>query len=143
VVHLSDFDTWRQVVDWALPLYQPVVVKDSFAGFAPFIIRDQVKTVGSLQRTMPYSVLHPVEFNQTIHIQVPEGSGFDNEFSRVKDSAFYFTKKVSFEKDELLIEYHYKSLSDHVKAKDIKKHARHVQEGSAGSGRILYEWPGI
>ncbi len=107
------------------------------AGFEPFLIQDHVKQVSTLQRTMPYAVLHPVEFNQTTRILVPAASSFENEFVEVRDSAFHFTKTVDFSRRQLVISYHYKSLQDHVEASEIAVHAQHVKEVLEQSGYYM------
>ncbi len=96
------------------------------ASFYPFLILDQVKDVTSLIRTMPYAVAHPVRYQQTTRILLPEGSTFENEFSEVKDKAFYFSKKVNYSRDVLTLEYIYESLNDFVKPEDIQAYSKNI-----------------
>jgi len=97
-----------------------------FVNFDPFLIIDQVKDVKTPIRTMPYSVAHPIRFQHTTRILLPEGSAFEEEFIEVEDNAFYFTKKVNFSKDVLTLEYVYESLSDHVKPENIQAYSDNI-----------------
>lgn len=97
-----------------------------FVNFEPFLIIDQVKDVKSPIRTMPYSVIHPVRYQHTTRILLPEGSSFEGEFIEVEDKAFHFSKKVNFSKDVLTLEYVYESLSDHVKPEDIQAYSNNI-----------------
>ena len=98
------------------------------AWFQPFLIFDHVKPVEYRQRTMPYAVEHPVEYHQRTRIRLPRESHLEDEFEEVRDEAFIFSKKVGVRDGELVIDYHYRSLKDHVPAKDIRRHAANVNK---------------
>ncbi|WP_457673752.1 DUF3857 domain-containing transglutaminase family protein [Thiolapillus sp.] len=98
------------------------------ARFQPFLIYDHVKPVEYRQRTMPYAVEHPVEYHQRTRIRLPPGSSLDDGFEEVKDGAFIFSKKVRMKGGELVIDYHYRSLKDHVPAEDIRRYAANVDK---------------
>ena len=99
-----------------------------FVNFEPYLIDDHIKTVEAPIRTMPYAVTHPVRYQHTTRILLPEGSYFDNELITVEDSAFRFTKKVDFSDDVLVLDYVYQSLSDHVKPQHIQSHKNNIRE---------------
>jgi len=98
-----------------------------FVDFEPFLINDHVKHVEAPIRTMPYAVTHPVRYQHTTRILVPEDSGFDKEFIEVEDKAFRFTKKVDFSDNVLVVDYVYESLSDHVKPEDIQSYSNNIR----------------
>ena len=95
--------------------------------FRPYLIDDHVKEVSAPIRTMPYAVTHPVRYQQTTRILLPEGSSFDKEFIEVKDKAFRFTRKVDFSDNVLVLDYIYESLSDHVNPEDIQSYSKNVR----------------
>ena len=96
--------------------------------FEPTLIDDHLPAMDSPKRGEPYAVTHPVSYRHNTRIRVPEGSDFQPERYEVNDSAFRFTKTVDFDGSELLIDYHYQSLSDHVMPKDIPEHAEHLKQ---------------
>ncbi|MCK4834495.1 MAG: transglutaminase family protein, partial [Gammaproteobacteria bacterium] len=98
------------------------------ANFEPYLIDDKVKGVEAPIRTMPYAVTHPVRFQHTTRIMMPEGSSFDNELAEIEDKAFRFSRKVNFSNDVLLIDYVYESLNDHVMPEDIKAYSDKIRE---------------
>ena len=97
------------------------------ADFRPYLIDDHVEEVSAPIRTMPYAVAHPVRYQQTTRILLPEGSSFEKEFSEVKDKAFRFTRKVDFSDNVLVLDYVYESLSDHVNPGDIQAYSKNVR----------------
>ncbi len=99
-----------------------------FVNFEPYLIADHIKTVEAPIRTMPYAVTHPVRYQHTSRILLPEGSYFDNELISVEDSAFRYTKKVDFADDVLVLDYVYESLSDHVKPENIQSHKKNIRK---------------
>jgi transglutaminase-like putative cysteine protease len=96
--------------------------------FEPFLIDDQVSAMDSPKRTAPYAVTHPVRYQHTTRVVAPEGSDFEDEFYEINDSAFRFVKSVEFKGGELVIDYIYESLRDHVMPVDIEQHAKHLRE---------------
>jgi transglutaminase-like putative cysteine protease len=97
------------------------------ADFQPYLIDDYVKEVSAPIRTMPYAVTHPVRFQQTTRILLPEGSSFEKEFNEVKDKAFHFTRRVDFSDNVLVLDYLYESLGDHVNPDDIQAYSKNVR----------------
>lgn len=97
------------------------------ASFQPFLIDDHIKAVTSPRRTMPYAVTHPVHYKQTTRILVPKYSRFEKEHAEIEDKAFRFTRTVDYYNNELVIEYVYESLADHVAAADIQTHAKQIR----------------
>jgi hypothetical protein len=77
---------------------------------------------------MPYAVTHPVRYRHTTRVLVPEGSEFENESHEINDSAFRFAKSVEFDGAELVIDYLYESLRDHVMPADIEQHAANLRD---------------
>jgi hypothetical protein len=77
---------------------------------------------------MPYAVSHPVRYRHTTRIELPEGSDFENEFFEVDDKTFYFSKRVDFAKDVLVVEYIYESRRDHVPPEDIQVYANNIRK---------------
>jgi transglutaminase-like putative cysteine protease len=96
--------------------------------FEPYLINDHISDVDSPKRTMPYAVTHPVRYRHTTRILVPEGSEFENESYEINDSAFRFVKSVEFDGAELVIDYLYESLRDHVIPADIEQHAVNLRD---------------
>ncbi len=96
--------------------------------FEPSLIDDHVTAVDSPKRTAPYAVTHPVRYHHTTHIKVPAGSEFDSEYYEIEDPAFRFTKSVEFDGNELVIDYLYESLRDHVMPAEIAQHAKHLRD---------------
>lgn len=96
-------------------------------GFEPYLINDYVKNVAEPIRTMPYSVTHPVHYQHTTRILVPEGSSFEKEYHEVVDKSFRFTKKVGFSDNVLVLDYVYESLNDHVMPEDILAHSKNIR----------------
>jgi transglutaminase-like putative cysteine protease len=99
-----------------------------FVNFEPYLIADHIKIVEAPIRTMPYAVTHPVRYQHTTRILLPEGSYFDNELITVEDSAFRFTRTVDFSDDVLILDYVYESISDHVKLEHIQSHKNNIRE---------------
>lgn len=99
-----------------------------FVNFEPYLIDDHVKTVEAPIRTMPYAVTHPVRYQHTTRILLPEGTHFDNELNTIEDKAFRFTKKVEFSDDVLTLDYVYESLSDHVEPQYIQSHKNNIRK---------------
>jgi len=97
-----------------------------YVNFEPYLINDHVTTVETPIRTMPYALTHPVRYQHNTRILLPEGSYFDNEFVTIEDKAFKFTRKVDFSDNELVLEYVYESLSDHVEPQYIKNHKENI-----------------
>ena len=95
--------------------------------FQPYLIDDYVKDVAAPIRTMPYAVAHPVRYQQTTRILLPEGSSFDREFDAVEDKAFRFTRRVDFSDNVLVLDYLYESLGDHVNPGDIQAYSKNVR----------------
>jgi len=95
--------------------------------FRPYLIDDYVKDVTAPIRTMPYAVAHPVRYQQTTRILLPEGSSFDREFDEVEDKAFRFTRKVDFSDNVLVLDYLYESFDDHVNPDDIQAYSKNVR----------------
>jgi hypothetical protein len=76
---------------------------------------------------MPYAVAHPVRYQQTTRILLPEGSSFDRESDEVEDKAFRFTRRVDFSDNVLVLDYIYESLDDHVNPDDIQAYSKNVR----------------
>jgi len=95
--------------------------------FQPYLINDYVKEVSAPIRTMPYAVTHPVRYQQTTRILLPEGSSFEKEFNEVEDKAFRFTRRVDFSDNVLVLDYLYESLGDHVNPGDIQAYSKNVR----------------
>jgi transglutaminase-like putative cysteine protease len=96
--------------------------------FQPTLIDDHVSSMDSPKRGEPYAVTHPVSYRHTTRIRVPEESDFDQERYEINDSAFRFIKSVDFDGRDLVIDYHYQSLSDHVMPVDVPDHAEHLNQ---------------
>jgi transglutaminase-like putative cysteine protease len=96
--------------------------------FEPYLIDDQVSRVDSPKRSAPYAVTHPVRYRHTTRVIVPAGSVFEREYNEINDSAFRFVRSVDFKDGELLIDYLYESLSDHVLPADIEVHAKNLRD---------------
>ncbi|MEJ2456235.1 MAG: DUF3857 domain-containing protein [Candidatus Thiodiazotropha sp.] len=96
--------------------------------FEPSLIDDHISAVDSPKRTAPYAVTHPVRYRHTTRVKVPLGSEFENEYYEIDDAAFRFTKSVEFDGSELVIDYLYESLRDHVTPADIAQHAKHLRD---------------
>ena len=96
--------------------------------FVPFLIADSLSSVKAPIRTMPYAIVHPVRFHQTTEILVHKNARFKNEYNVVKDKAFQFTRKVSFENNRLVIDYVYESLRDYVPPEDIAQYAKDLKK---------------
>lgn len=77
---------------------------------------------------MPYAVSHPVRYRHTTRIELPEGSDFENEFFEVDDKTFYFSKRVDFAEEVLVVEYIYESRRDHVPPEDIQAYANNIRK---------------
>lgn len=99
-----------------------------FVNFEPYLIDDHVKAVEAPIRTMPYAVTHPVRYQHTTRILLPDGANFDNELITIEDKAFRFTRKVDFSDDVLVMDYIYESLSDHIKPQHIQSHKNNIRE---------------
>jgi transglutaminase-like putative cysteine protease len=97
------------------------------ADFQPYLINDYIKEVSAPIRTMPYAVTHPVRYQQTTRILLPEGSSFEKEFDEIEDKAFRFTRRVDFSDNALVLDYLYESLADHVNPGDIKAYSKNVR----------------
>ncbi len=54
---------------------------------------------------MPYAVTHPVRYQQTTRILLPECSSFGNELNEVEDKAVRFTRKVDYSDNVLVLDY--------------------------------------
>ncbi|MEJ2691743.1 MAG: DUF3857 domain-containing protein [Candidatus Thiodiazotropha sp.] len=96
--------------------------------FEPFLIDDHVSVVESPKRSAPYAVTHPVRYRQRTRLLAPKESEFENEYYEIEDSAFRFVKSVEFKGGELIIDYLYESLSDHVLPADIETHAKNLRD---------------
>ncbi|HHJ17300.1 MAG TPA: DUF3857 domain-containing protein [Gammaproteobacteria bacterium] len=105
-----------------------------YADFEPFLIYDHVRNVESPIRTMPYAVSHPVRYQHTTRVLVPEDSSFDDEFIEVADPAFRFTKKVEYSDGVLVIDYVYESRKDHVAPEDIQAYAENIRAARGLAG---------
>jgi transglutaminase-like putative cysteine protease len=99
-----------------------------YIDFEPFLIDDNLKGVSAVIRSMPYAVKHPVRYHHTTHVLLPKNSRFEDEDVTVKDPAFRFTRKVRFAHDELVIDYEYESLRDHVGPEDIVTYAGNIKK---------------
>lgn len=99
-----------------------------YASFSPFLIHDHLSPVTSLKRTMPYAVSHPVLFTHTTRIKVEEGADFPDEHIAIKDKAFIFTKNVTFKANNLIIQYSYESIKDHVLPEDIQSYSENIDK---------------
>ncbi len=96
--------------------------------FEPTLIDDHLPSMDSPKRGEPYAVTHPVSYRHTTRIRAPEDSDFQPERYVINDTAFRFTKTVDFDGRDLLIDYLYESLSDHVKPNDIPDHTEHLKQ---------------
>ncbi len=94
--------------------------------FEPSLIDDHVNAMDSPKRTAPYAVTHPVSYRHITKIHTPEDSEFDNERVEIDDSAFRLVKSVDFDGRDLVIDYHYESLRDHVMPANVSDHAKHL-----------------
>lgn len=100
----------------------------TYVNFVPFLLSDHIKDVSSPIRTMPYAISHPVRYQQTTRILVPDNSAFENESVTLEDKAFSFSRNVMFENDLLTIDYIYESRADHVAPEDIALYSENVDK---------------
>ncbi|MGD8908434.1 MAG: DUF3857 domain-containing protein [Chromatiales bacterium] len=121
---LKVIESYRIPNAWA-PMAESsyVVIK-----FEPYLINDHISDVDTPKRTTPYAVAHPVRYRHTTRILVPEGSEFESESYEINDSAFRFMKSVEFNGAELVIDYLYESLRDHVMPADIEQHVINLRD---------------
>ncbi len=92
----------------------------------PFTILDNTDDVSpETLRTMPFSLVHPVEVKHTVRVKLPDGWQFESQRDTVDDAAFTFSREITQVGNELLVEYRYKSLAEHVEPQRFAEFAGH------------------
>lgn len=81
-----------------------------------YALDDYIRKPDTPMRQSPLAIAHPVNLRHAIEVRLPEAWDIEDESGEVRDSAFEFRFRRSYDrKDEVLkLEYVYRSLSDHV-----------------------------
>lgn len=83
-------------------------------------------------RSMPYRVNYPKDISQTIIIHLPERWTVEESKSSISSAAFQFRSEIDYVDDQVKLYYAYKTLQDHVEAKNIKDYISKIQKTQGG-----------
>ncbi|KZS39339.1 hypothetical protein AWE51_12415 [Aquimarina aggregata] len=80
------------------------------------------------KRTMPYYVQYPVDFEQSIVINLPEDLDGENERTVIEEKSFKYIYDIDYSYKKITLRHQYKTLKNHVKPEEsnkfIKKHEK-------------------
>lgn len=93
-----------------------------------FIIKDHVRTVDSLIRSMPYAVQHPVSYTQRISVILPAEHSFGDEREEITDPAFHFVRKTTVSGGQLHIDFNYTSRTDFIEPERMQAYSRNIDK---------------
>lgn len=99
-----------------------------YAMFEPFLLYNYIDSDIGPRRLAPLGLAHPVLISQTTRVKLPEGFRFEQEHKEIADKAFRFSYDVRAERGELVLEYRYQSLQDHVLPEDLREYAAHMDQ---------------
>ena len=70
-------------------------------------------------RTMPYHLDYPVDLEQTITILLPESWNVTEDNVEISSDAYTYKHTIKYVNDKIVLFHHYKTLKDHIEAKDF------------------------
>lgn len=91
-------------------------------GFSAEIIRDQIPRTMERMREAPYSLPQPQSVRQTILIQLPDDSTFEEEHFEVKTKWFEYVGSVMQKNRDLVLNHEFEIIADRVEADQIAEY---------------------
>lgn len=104
--------------------------KDSryYAYFYGDLIDHSIRYISAKNRTQPMALKNPVNIEQNVFVHFPESWTMNDESFESKSENFAF-KYNSVLKDKLLtVNYSYRSIKDHIEAKDVRQYIKETDE---------------
>lgn len=99
------------------------------------------KNDGIIERSMPLSAPFPVNISKKIKLLLPEKNwDLSPDTLRVLDDAFIYKRKEHYKKNVFSVSFDYKTLKDHVNAKDIKEHIENLNKSDDSMGGSIYDY---
>ncbi len=96
--------------------------------FYPLNMESYANLNKSPERTMPYYVQYPIDFEQKIVINLPEDWNVQNESTVVEENSFKYTYDVNYSYRKITLNHTYKTLKNHISPKEtstfIAKHEK-------------------
>ena len=90
--------------------------------YSPFEIYNYTEELSELNRTMPYSLRHPVKVEQNVTINLPETWDIDNSSDAYNTKHFSFLQDINYSKNVLELSYTYESFEDSVPSDEIEEY---------------------
>ncbi|MGN6670959.1 MAG: DUF3857 domain-containing protein [Candidatus Nucleicultricaceae bacterium] len=104
-------------------------------------LRSYTKNDGETTRSMPLSISFPVNILKKIELFLPEKDwDFSPDTLRVWDDAFSYKRKESYKNNVFSVSFDYKTLKDHVTAKNIKEHIENLNKADDSMGGSIYDY---
>jgi transglutaminase-like putative cysteine protease len=101
-------------------------------------VSDRLQMPKDRKREAPLHVRHPIEFEQTTEVRLPEAWAIKPEKFALNDPVFSFEREISYQKMTLTLVHRYVSRADHVTARDVERYAGELQKARDEIDYVLY-----
>ncbi len=92
------------------------------------------------ERPLPFEIAHPIHTRHTVEVHLPEDFAISGDLDSVKTDDFELTVDRTYGDRVLRLDVTYRSLRDHVPAKDVEAHRQAVSEAAALA--VFWVWDG-
>ena len=88
-------------------------------------------------RTAPYALQHPADLKVTVLAALPHDHPIAASQTQVRDPAFEFEQRTSYSNKKLQLDYHYRSLADHVTPTNLQSFIANLEKARGVVGFTL------
>jgi len=104
----------------------------------PISLSELLSFPNSSQRTMPYYLSYPIDYEHEIHIMVPEEWNVESENLVIEGDAFTYSNTSSYSNREIVVHHQYKVLKPYLEPDEVDKFIKKQDEIRGQLSYMLY-----